>query len=153
MIREFRDESTFQPDTCELRDILTRLDQIHREVARAAERVQFLKLSAERANSRLSPAYHSRGYERSRVETAVLETDAVRWGVRELEKERDELLLTVRPLVESLPAGLLRAVATQRLIDGVPCGLIGKRMHYSRGYIYRVLELATQRLCAMYARR
>lgn len=135
-----------------LRDKLNRLDEIHRAITRAVGRIEYLKLTAERANSRLSPVYYGRGVERSRIEYAVLESDAESWGINELKKERDELLEDVRPLVERLPAGVIRAVATQRILEGIPCGLIGKRMHFSRGYVYRLLNQACDRLCQMEAR-
>ena len=139
-------------DTLALREMIDRLDQINRAITRAMGRLDYLKLSAERANSRLSPVRYGRGYERSRVEYAVLESEAERWGIKELERERDELLKTVRPLVERLPGGLLRAVAVQRYLEGVPCGLIGKKLHYSRCYIYRLLDEAADRLCQMHQR-
>ena len=128
---------------------LARVDEIHRAVTRAVGRIEYLKLTAERANSRLSPVRYGRGVERSRVEFAVLESDAERWGIDELKKELEELLTFIRPLVERLPAGVLRAVAVQRIVEGIPCGLIGTRMHFSRGHVYRLLNQATQRLCEM----
>ena len=92
---------------------------------------------------------YTRGVERSRVEYAVLESDAERWGIGELQKELDELLQDIRPLVERLPAGVLRAVATQRILEGIPCGIISRRMHFSRCYVYRLLDQACERLCQM----
>jgi len=130
----------------DLKDVLARLDQIHRAITRAKGRVYYLMQGAQRANSRLTPVRYGRGVEHSRIEYAVLESEAERWGISELEQERDELLKTIRPLVERLPAGLLRAVATQRILDGVPCGLIARRMHYSRSYIYRLLDEAAERM-------
>lgn len=130
----------------ELKDVLARLDSIHRAITRAKGRMNYLMQGAQRANCRLTPVRYGRGVEHSRIEYAVLESDAERWGIRELEKERDELLKTVRPLVERLPAGMLRAVATQRILDGVPCGLIARKMHYSRSYIYRLLDEAGERM-------
>ena len=130
----------------DLKDVLARLDEIHRAITRAKGRVNYLMQSAQRANSRLNPVRYGRGVEHSRIEYAVLESEAERWGISELEQERDELLKTIRPLVERLPAGLLRAVATQRILDGVPCGLIARRMHYSRSYIYRLLDEAAERM-------
>ena len=129
-----------------LKDVLARLDQIHRAITRAKGRVNYLMQGAQRANSRLTPVRYGRGMEHSRIEYAVLESEAERWGIKELEQERDELLKTIRPLVERLPAGLLRAVATQRILDGVPCGLIARKMHYSRSYIYRLLDEAAERM-------
>ena len=129
----------------DLKDVLARLDQIHRAITRAKGRVNYLMQGAQRANSRLTPVRYGRGVEHSRIEYAVLESEAERWGISELEQERDELLKTIRPLVERLPAGLLRAVATQRILDGVPCGLIARRMHYSRSSIYRLLDEAAER--------
>ena len=137
----------------DLEKILARVDEIHRAVTRAVGRIEYLKLTAERANSRISPVYYGRGVERSRVEYAVLESDAERWGIGELQKELEDLLTVVRPLVERLPAGVLRAVAVQRILDGIPCGLIGKRMHFSRGHVYRLLAQASERLCGMVGRR
>ncbi|MEG0741260.1 MAG: hypothetical protein RSB91_03995 [Clostridia bacterium] len=139
----------YRDDICELKQTLCRVDEIHREVTRAAGRIKWLQLSAERANSRLTPVYYGRGVEHSRVEQGVLESEAERWGIVQLKQELQALLETVRPLVERLPPGLLRAIATQRYLDGVPCGVIAKRMCYSRCYIYRLLETATDRLCEM----
>ncbi len=130
----------------DLKDVLERLDGIHRAITRAKGRVNYLMQGAQRANSRLTPVRYGRGMERSRIEYAVLESEAERWGIRELEKQRDELLQLVRPLVERLPAGVLRAVATQRILDGTPCGLIARKMHYSRSYIYRLLDEAGKRM-------
>ncbi len=130
----------------DLKDVMARLDEIHRAITRAKGRINYLMQGAQRANSRLTPVRYGRGVERSRVESAVLESEAERWGIGELEKERDELLEVVRPLVEKLPPGLLRAVATQRFLDGIPCGIIARRMHYSRSYIYRLLDEAQQRM-------
>jgi hypothetical protein len=134
----------------DLRDVLARLDEIHRAITRAKGRINLLMRGAERVNTRLTPVRYGRGVEHSRIEYAVLESEAERWGISELERERDDLLGTVRPLVERLPAGLLRAVATQRILDGVPCGLIARRMHYSRSYIYRLLDEAQQRMIRIY---
>lgn len=130
----------------DLKDVMARLDEIHRAITRAKGRIQYLMQGAQRANSRLTPVRYGRGVEHSRVENAVLESEAERWGIGELERERDELLEVVRPLVEKLPPGLLRAVATQRFLDGIPCGIIARRMHYSRSYIYRLLDEAQQRM-------
>lgn len=147
MINQTNSLQSFLHDgVIDLRDVLARLDEIHRAITRAKGRINLLMKGAERANSRLTPVRYGRGVERSRIEYAVLESEAERWGVSELEKERDELLGAVRPLVERLPAGLLRAVATQRILDGVPCGLIARRMHYSRSYIYRLLNEAQERM-------
>lgn len=137
----------------DLHSALLRVDEIHRAVTRAVGRIEYLKLTAERANSRLSPVRYGRGVERSRVEYAVLESDAERWGIGELQKELEELLTFIRPLVERLPAGVLRAVAVQRILEGIPCGLIGKRMHFSRGHVYRLLNQANERLCQMAGRQ
>ena len=63
--------------------------------------------------------------------------------------ELDALLKDIRPLVERLPAGVLRAVATQRILEGIPCGIISRRMHFSRCYVYRLLDQACDRLCQM----
>lgn len=130
----------------DLKDVMARLDEIHRAITRAKGRIQYLMQGAQRANSRLTPVRYGRGVEHSRVENAVLESEAERWGIGELERERGELLEVVRPLVEKLPPGLLRAVATQRFLDGIPCGIIARRMHYSRSYIYRLLDEAQQRM-------
>lgn len=130
----------------DLKDVLARLDQIHRAITRAKGRVNYLMQGAQRVNTRLTPVRYGRGVEHSRIEYAVLESEAERWGISELEQERDELLKAIRPLVERLPAGLLRAVATQRILDGVPCGLIARKMHYSRSYIYRLLDEAAERM-------
>lgn len=147
MINQTNSLQSFLHDgVIDLRDVLARLDEIHRAITRAKGRINLLMQGAERANSRLTPVRYGRGVERSRIEYAVLESEAERWGVGELERERDELLGAVRPLVERLPAGLLRAVATQRILDGVPCGLIARRMHYSRSYIYRLLDEAQERM-------
>ena len=132
-----------------LRDRLKRVDEIHRAITRAVGRIEYLKLSAMRAGSRPTPVRYGRGVERSRVEYAVLESDAERWGIGELQKELDELLQDIRPLVERLPAGVLRAVATQRILEGIPCGIISRRMHFSRCYVYRLLDQACERLCQM----
>ncbi len=139
-------QSFLHDGVIDLRDVLARLDEIHRAITRARGRINLLMQGAQRANSRLTPMRYGRGVERSRIEYSVLESEAERWGISELEKERDDLLRTVRPLVERLPAGLLRAVATQRILDGVPCGLIARRMHYSRSYIYRLLDEAGERM-------
>ena len=64
-------------------------------------------------------------------------------------QELDALLKDIRPLVERLPAGVLRAVATQRILEGIPCGIISRRMHFSRCYVYRLLDQACDRLCQM----
>lgn len=135
----------------DLRDVLYRIDEIHRAVTRAVGRINYLKESALRANSSLTPVRYGRGVERSRVEYAVLESDAERWGIGELQKELETLLDIVRPLVERLPAGLIRAIAVQRIVEGTPCGLIGRKMHFSRCYIYRLLNQANDRLCELYA--
>ena len=79
----------------------------------------------------------------------MLESDAERWGIGELQKELGALLEDIRPLVERLPAGVLRAVATQRILEGIPCGIISRRMHFSRCYVYRLLDQACDRLCQM----
>lgn len=60
----------------------------------------------------------------------MLESDAERWGIGELQKELEALLEDIRPLVERLPAGVLRAVATQRILEGIPCGIISRRMPF-----------------------
>lgn len=125
-----------------LQDKLKRVDEIHRAITRAVGRIEYLKLSALRAGSRPSPVRYGRGVERSHVEYAVLESDAERWGIGELQKELDAL-------VERLPAGVLRAVATQRILEGIPCGIISRRMHFSRCYVYRLLDQACDRLCQM----
>jgi len=130
----------------DIKDVLARLDSIHRAITRARGRIHYLMQSAQRINSRLTPVRYGRGVEHSRIEYAILESEEERWGIRELERERDEILGVIRPLVEHLPAGLLRAVATQRILDGVPCGLIARKMHYSRSYIYRLLEEAGNRM-------
>lgn len=130
-------------------DVLARLDSIHRAITRARGRINYLMQSAQRVNSRLTPVRYGRGVEHSRIEYAILESEEERWGIRELEQERDEILGVIRPLVERLPAGLLRAVATQRILDGVPCGLIARKMHYSRSYIYRLLDEAGKRMAEM----
>ena len=132
-----------------LQDKLKRVDEIHRAITRAVGRIEYLKLSARRAGSRPTPVRYGRGVERSRVEYAVLESDAERWGIGELQKELDALLKDIRPLVERLPAGVLRAVATQRILEGIPCGIISRRMHFSRCYVYRLLDQACDRLCQM----
>ena len=142
-------QSFLKDGLIDLEDVLARLDQIHRAITRAKGRVNYLMQSAQRVNSRLTPVRYGRGVEHSRIEYAVLESEAERWGINELEQERDALLMTVRPLVERLPAGLLRAVATQRILDGVPCGLIARKMHYSRSYIYRLLDEAGRRMAEM----
>lgn len=142
-------QSFLKDGLIDLEDVLARLDQIHRAITRAKGRVNYLMQSAQRVNSRLTPVRYGRGVEHSRIEYAVLESEAERWGISELEQERDALLMTVRPLVERLPAGLLRAVATQRILDGVPCGLIARKMHYSRSYIYRLLDEAGKRMAEM----
>lgn len=141
---------TIREDYIDLKDILVRIDQIHRAITRAVGRIEYLKLVAERSGSSLTPVRYGRGVEHSRIEYAVLESDAERWGIGELQKELEHHLLTVRPLVERLPAGLMRAVAVQRILEGRPCGLIAKRMHFSRSYVYRLLDQATDRLCAMH---
>lgn len=148
-------ETLFEPieRPVSLRDMLDRIDEIHRAITRAVGRIEYLKLASTRVNSRLTPVRGGRGTERSRVEYAVLESDAERWGIGELQKELDEYLETVRPLVERLPAGVLRAVATQRILEGIPCGLIGRRMHFSRGYVYKLLRQAEDRLCDLYEYR
>lgn len=87
-----------------LRDRLKRVDEIHRAITRAVGRIEYLKLSAMRAGSRPTPVRYGQGVERSRVEYAVLESDAERWGIGELQKELDALLQDIRPLVERLPA-------------------------------------------------
>ena len=133
----------------DVRDVLARLDSIHRAITRARGRINYLMQSAQRVNSRLTPVRYGRGVEHSRIEYAVLESEEERWGIRELEQQRDEILGVIRPLVERLPAGLLRAVATQRILDGVPCGLIARKMHYSRSYIYRLLDEAGKRMAEM----
>ncbi|MBE5801428.1 MAG: hypothetical protein E7319_03985 [Clostridiales bacterium] len=130
----------------DLKEVLARLDAIHRAITRAKGRIHYLMQGAQRANSRLTPVRYGRGVETSRIEHAVLESEAERWGIKELESERDSILQMVRPLVERLPAGLLRAVATQRILDGIPCGIIARRMHYSRSYIYRLLDEAGERM-------
>lgn len=137
----------------DLKDVLARLDEIHRAITRAKGRVNYLMQGAQRANSRLTPERYGRGVEHSRIEYAVLESEAERWGINELEQERDALLTAIRPLVERLPAGLLRAVATQRMLDGIPCGLIARKMHYSRSYIYRLLEEAGERMAEIQKNR
>lgn len=149
------EEKIFTPDDSPwppflIRDILERVDQIHRAITRAIGRIEYLKMLAYRANSTLTPVRGGRGVEHSRIEYAVLESDAERWGIGELQKELDELLLTIRPLVERLPAGVMRAVATQRILEGIPCGIIGRRMHFSRGHVYRLLNQATERIVQMY---
>ena len=103
-----------------LQDKLKRVDEIHRAITRAVGRIEYLKLSALRAGSRPSPVRYGRGVERSHVEYAVLES-----------------------------AGVLRAVATQRILEGIPCGIISRRMHFSRCYVYRLLDQACDRLCQM----
>ena len=133
----------------DLLKMLYRVDEIHRAITRAVGRVEFLAESAQRVNSRLTPVRYGRGVERSRIEYAVLESDAEEWGIGELKKELAALLEVIKPLVERLPAGVLRAVAVQRILEGVPCGVIGKRLHFSRCYIYRLLNQAYDRLCAM----
>ena len=142
-------QSFLKDGLIDLEDVLARLDQIHRAITRAKGRVNYLMQSAQRVNSRLTPVRYGRGVEHSRIEYAILESEEERWGIRELERERDELLGVIRPLVERLPAGLLRAVATQRILDGVPCGLIARKMHYSRSYIYRLLDEAGKRMTEM----
>ena len=72
-----------------LRDRLKRVDEIHRAITRAVGRIEYLKLSAMRAGSRPPPVRYGRGVERSRVEYAGLESDAERWGIGELQKERE----------------------------------------------------------------
>lgn len=136
----------------DVRQAVARLDEIHRAITKATGRIKYLHKSAERANNALSPVRYGRGFEHSRVEYAVLESDAERWGIEELNKERDELLERLRPLIMRLPAGFMRAVAVKRYIDGTPCGLIGKQLMYSRCHIYRTLDAATDMLCDM-ARR
>ena len=135
-----------------LEDMLDRVDDIHRAITRAIGRIEYLKMSAYKANSTLTPVKYGRGVERSRIEYAVLECDAERWGIGELKKELEEHLQLIRPLVERLPAGVMRAVATQRILDGVPCGIIGRRMHFSRSHVYRLLQQASQRMIEMYNR-
>ena len=135
-----------------IRDMLERVDQIHRAITRAIGRIEYLKMLAYRANSTLTPVRGGRGVERSRIEYAVLESDAERWGIGELQKELDQLLLTIRPLVERLPAGVMRAIATQRILEGIPCGIIARRMHFSRGHVYRLLKQATERIEEMHNR-
>ena len=132
-----------------LQDKLKRVDEINPPITRPVGRIEYLKLSAQRAGSRPSPVRFGRGVERSHVEYAVLESDAERWGIGELQKELDALLKDIRPLVERLPAGVLRAVATQRILEGIPCGIISRRMHFSRCYVYRLLDQACDRLCQM----
>ena len=112
-----------------LQDKLKRVDEIHRAITRAVGRIEYLKLSALRAGSRPSPVRYGRG--------------------GELQKELGALLKDIRPLVERLPAGVLRAVATQRILEGIPCGIISRRMHFSRCYVYRLLDQACDRLCQM----
>ena len=151
------EENIFTPDDSPwppflIRDMLERVDQIHRAITRAIGRIEYLKMAAYRVNSTLIPVRGGRGVERSRIEYAVLESDAERWGIGELQKELDELLLTIRPLVERLPAGVMRAVATQRILEGIPCGIIGRRMHFSRGHVYRLLNQATERIVEMHNR-
>ncbi|MDD3335295.1 MAG: hypothetical protein PHI98_07220 [Eubacteriales bacterium] len=136
----------------DLREVLKRVDEIHRSITKAVGRIEFLKLNAERANSRLTPVSYGRGVERSRIEYSVLESDAERWGISQLKKELDELLEMIRPLVDRLPPGVLRAVALQRIVDGIPCGLIARRMHFSRGYVYKLLLQVEDRLCEIYGR-
>jgi len=133
-----------------IRDMLERVDQIHRAITRAIGRIEYLKMSAYRANSTLTPVRYGRGVERSRIEYAVLESEAERWGIGELKKELEEHLQIIRPLVQRLPAGIMRAVATQRILDGVPCGIIGRRMHFSRSHVYRLLNQATERIVEMH---
>ena len=92
-----------------LQDKLKRVDEIHRAITRAVGRIEYLKLSALRAGSRPSPVRYGRGVERSHVEYAVLESDAERWGIGELQKELDALLKDIRPLVERPPSAFWRA--------------------------------------------
>ena len=109
-----------------LEDMLDRVDDIHRAITRAIGRIEYLKMSAYKANSTLTPVKYGRGVERSRIEYAVLECDAERWGIGELKKER--------------------------ILDGVPCGIIGRRMHFSRSHVYRLVGQASQRMIEMYNR-
>lgn len=136
-----------QPDS--LSERLKRVDELHRAITRATGRIEFLKQSAEKANSRLTPVRYGRGVEHSKIEYAVLESDAEQWGITELQRELEKLLKEIRPLVERLPPGVLRAVAVQRILQGVPCGIIAKRMHFCRSYVYQVLRQVEERICLL----
>ena len=35
------------------------------------------------------------------------------------------------------------------ILWGIPCGIISRRMHFSRCYVYRLLDQACDRLCQM----
>ncbi len=149
MMLEKTETPTYQTDSTTLQERLQRIDQLQREIKRAVGRIEYLKMSAQRVTSRLSPIRYDGGVEHSKVEFAVLETDAIKWGIEELQKELDLHLELISPLIERLPPGLLRAVATQRFVDGLSCGLIAKRLHYSRCYVYTLLKQAIIRLDAI----
>ncbi len=139
----------YSEDMQDVRCVAARLDEINRAITKAKGRIKHLQMSAERANSTLTPVRYGRGFEHSSVEYSVLECEAERWGISELQKEREELLEILTPLIMRLPAGLYRIVAEKRYIEGAPCGIISKQLSYSRCHIYRVLEAVTDMMCGI----
>lgn len=144
------DDSAVFP--CLMEDMLERVDQIHRSITRANGRIEYLKIAAYRGNSALRPVRNGRGVEHSSIEFAVLESEAERWGIGELQKELKKLLEVIRPLVQRLPAGVMHAVAAQRILEGIPCGIIARQLHVHRSYVYRLLRQAGEHIVEMYKR-
>ena len=75
--------------------------------------------------------------------------------------ETDAYRLTVTPQGAHLASGgregKIYGLATLRQLrdqlagqpEGIPCGIISRRMHFSRCYVYRLLDQACDRLCQM----
>ena len=119
--------------------------KVMRELAARDERVQYLSFSRNFGKEAAMYAgfCNAKGDYVAMMDADLQDPPAL------LPQMLDALLEDIRPLVERLPAGVLRAVATQRILEGIPCGIISRRMHFSRCYVYRLLDQACDRLCQM----
>lgn len=139
------EDTAYKQDS--LKQLLYRLDDIHKNITKAVGRISRWQASAERTGGSIVTMRTDDGYRESRTERAILEADAEKWGINELKAERDELIAIIAPYIRQLPAGLVRAVANLRFLEGLPCIAIAKTLHYSRCHIYRLLDTAMTMMC------
>lgn len=81
----------------------------------------------------------------SKVEDGVLELSALQSDIEALNASLDQCRAQIRQSIDRLPAGMEHTVLRMRYLDYLPASDIARATHYTRPYIYKLLERAENR--------
>lgn len=130
----------------EIRELLSEIRRLNREIAFARKRKDNLAECALKATSRLSAVRYGGTPDHCKHEYAVLESTEIDKALAELEIERRVYQRKLEPFVRVMPQGRERAAIKIRYLDGLSVAAMARRLGYERRYAYKLLEGAESAL-------